>query len=83
MIVGEHMYIVVDWSCVDYLQVGAPTRNYRVVHAKDSYGALRRVLQFEGVVFYARVGRFLPRRVVGSKKGRPCRKYVISIDNGD
>ena len=67
MIVREHTYIVVDWSCVDYLQVEAPTRNYRVVHAKDSYEALRRVLQLEGVVLYARVSQFPPYRVVGAE----------------
>nr|DAI74628.1 MAG TPA: hypothetical protein [Caudoviricetes sp.] len=67
MIVREHTYIVVDWSCVDYLQVEAPTRNYRVVHAKDSYEALCRVLQLEGVMLYARVSQFPPRRVVGGE----------------
>lgn len=55
MIVREYTYIIVDWDGRDYLQVESPTRSYRVVHAKDSYEALRRVLQIEGVISYAHV----------------------------
>lgn len=55
MIVRGYTYIIVDWDGRDYLQVEAPTRSYRVVHAKDFYEALRRVLQIEGVIFYAHV----------------------------
>lgn len=55
MIVRGHTYIIVYWNGRDYLQVEAPTRNYRVVHAKDSYEALRRVLQIEGVISYAHI----------------------------
>lgn len=55
MIVRGYTYIIVDWDSRDYLQVESPTRNYRVVHAKDSYEALRRVLQIEGVISYAHV----------------------------
>ena len=55
MTVRGYAYIIVDWDGRDYLQVETPTRNYRVVHAKDSYEALRRVLQIEGVILYAHV----------------------------
>lgn len=55
MTVRGYVYIIVDWNGRDYLQVETPTRNYRVVHAKDSYEALRRVLQIEGVILYAHI----------------------------
>lgn len=55
IIMRGYAYIIVDWDDRDYFQVEAPTRSYRVVHAKDSYEALRRVLQIEGVIFHAHV----------------------------
>lgn len=66
MTVREYTYIIVDWNCRDYLQVEAPTRSYRVVHAKDSYEALRRVLQIEEVIFYAHVNLLSSERNVVS-----------------
>lgn len=55
MIVRGYTYIIVDWDGRDCLQVEVPTCSYRVVHAKDFYEALRRVLQIEGVMSYAHV----------------------------
>ena len=55
MIVKGYTYIIIGWNGRDYLQVEAPTRCYRVVYAKDSYEALRRVLRIEGVISYAHV----------------------------
>ena len=66
MIVREHMYIVASWPCVDYVQVATPTRNYYVVHATDSYEALRRILLLEGVILYAHVNRLTSCRNVGA-----------------
>lgn len=66
MIVRGYTYIIVDWNGRDYLQVEAPTRSYRVVHAKDSCEALRRVLQLEGVVLHAYVNQFSSQRNVGA-----------------
>ena len=66
MIMRGHTYIIVDWSCADHLQVETSTRNYRVVHAKDSYEALRRVLQLEGVLLHAYVNQFSSQRNVGA-----------------
>jgi hypothetical protein len=65
MIMKEYTYIVVDWNGRDYFQVEAPIRNYHVAHAKDSYEALRRVLQLEGVILRAYVNQFGTERVVG------------------
>ena len=66
MIVRGHTYIVVDWPCAEYLQVETPTRNYYVAHAKDSYEALCRVLQLEGVILHACVNQFASQRNVGA-----------------
>lgn len=66
MIVKKHMYIVASWPCVDYVRVATPTRNYYVVHAADSYEALRRILLLEGVILYAHVNRLTSCRNVGA-----------------
>lgn len=66
MIMRGYTYIIVDWNGCDYLQVEAPTRSYRVVHAKDSYEALRRVLRIEGVIFHAHVNLLSSGRNVAS-----------------
>ena len=76
MIVRGYTYFVIDWNSRDYLQVEAPTRSYRVVHAKDSYEALRRVLQIEGVIFYAHVNLLSSEYNVASGYVSYCYKVV-------
>ena len=76
MIVRGCTYIIVDWNGRDYLQVETPTRNYRVVHAKDSYEALRRVLQIEGVISYVHVNLLSSEYNVASGYASYCYKVV-------
>ena len=76
MIVRGYTYIIVDWDGRDYLQVEAPTRSYRVVHAKDFYEALRRVLQIEGVISYAHVNLLSSEYNVASGYVSYCYKVV-------